>query len=175
MALIELVADLLDKHSIAFAVIGASAMATRGVSRSTFDIDLLTVDARVLSEPFWESIHSEATVDVRRGDFDDPLRGVVRILPRSGRSIDVVVGKWKWERAVVERAELVAVGERPLPVVTAADLVLLKLAAGGSKDAWDIGRLLGVISPQEVGEVDQRLGDLRQDARDLWQRIRRER
>jgi len=59
-----------------------------------------------------------------------------------------------------------------LPVVTAADLVLLKLAAGGSKDAWDIGRLLGVISPQEVAEIEQRLGDLRRDARDLWQRIR---
>jgi hypothetical protein len=150
-------------------------MATRGVSRATFDIDLLTVEARVLSEPFWETIHSAATVDVRRGDFEDPLRGVVRIVPGMGRSIDVVVGKWKWERAVVERAEPVAVGERSLPVVTAADLVLLKLAAGGSKDAWDLERLLDVISPQQVTEVEERLGALRQDARDLWQRLRRSR
>jgi hypothetical protein len=172
VALIDLVAELLEKHSIAFAVIGASALATHGVSRSTFDIDLLTVDTQVLSEPFWEPIRSQATVDVRRGDFDDPLRGVVRILPSSGRSIDIVVGKWKWERAAIDRAQLVSAGERSLPVVTAADLVLLKLAAGGSTDAWDIGRLLSVVGAEAVAEVEQRLPDLRPDARALWERIR---
>jgi hypothetical protein len=86
VALVDRVADLLDEHSIAFAVIGASALATRGVSHSTFDIDLLTVDARVLQESLWEPMQSEATIDIRRGDFDDPLRGVVRILPPAGRS-----------------------------------------------------------------------------------------
>ena len=163
--------DFLDENSIAFAIIGASALATRGVARSTFDIDLLTVDARVLNEPIWAPIQSEVTVDIRRGDFDDPLRGVVRILPLQGRSIDVVLGKWKWERAVIERAELVTAGPRPLPVVTASDLVLLKLAAGGPKDAWDIGRLLGVIKPESLAEVEQRLPDLQPDARALWDRI----
>jgi len=70
VVLIERVADLLDEHSIAFALIGAAALATRGVARSTFDIDLLTVDTRVLKKLIWVPIQAEATVDVRRGDFD---------------------------------------------------------------------------------------------------------
>ena len=52
--------------------------------------------------------------------------------------IDVVVGKFGWQRRVLERAE--PMGE--LPVVRAADLILLKLYAGGPQDAWDIQQLL---------------------------------
>jgi len=82
-----------------------------------------------------------------------------------------VVGRWKWERAVIERAEFVTSGPRPFPVVRAADLILLKLSAGGPQDAWDISRLLAV-NETVVAEVEQRLPDLQQDARDLWKRIR---
>src|SRR5947208_3456774 len=104
MAFLDRVADLLKENDVAFALIGAEAVAARGVPRATFDIDLFTVDVRVLREEFWSSLQPAAAVDVRRGDFDDPLRGVVRIRAAGELSIDVVVGRWKWEQKVVERA-----------------------------------------------------------------------
>jgi hypothetical protein len=53
-------------------------------------------------------------------------------------------------------------------------LILLKLYAGGSKDAWDITQLLAVLDNSVVAEVEERLPDLQKDARDLWQRIRQQ-
>jgi hypothetical protein len=47
------VADLLASERIPFALIGASALAARGVSRSTHDLDLLTTDSRVLDPTLW--------------------------------------------------------------------------------------------------------------------------
>ncbi len=172
MAFVNRVADLLDERHIAFALIGAGAMAALGVPRSTYDVDLLTVDTQVLQEPFWEPIRALAEVKIRPGDFDDPLRGVVRIRPAKERSIDVVVGRWKWQLQVIERAEPTPSGERLLPTVTAADLILLKLAAGGLQDAWDIDRVLAVIGDSIVSEVEERLPDLQPDALALWERIR---
>jgi hypothetical protein len=89
-------------------------------------------------------------------------------------TFDVVVGRWKWQQRVIERAGPTPWGERSLPTVTTADLILLKLAAGGPQDAWDVGRLLAVAPESVIPEVEERLPDLQDDARDLWQRIRRE-
>jgi len=173
MTLVERVAWLFKEQQIAFALIGASAVAARGLPRSTYDVDLLTVDKRVLDDQIWEPIRAFANIEVRRGDHFDPLKGVVWIRPEKARPIDVVVGRWKWEQRVIERAELVYSAAGHLPTVTTSDLILLKLAAGGAQDAWDIGRLLDVASERVIDEVEERLFDLQQDARDFWQRIRR--
>lgn len=172
MTLVEHVARLFEERQIPFALIGASAVAARGLPRSTYDVDLLTVDKRVLDNQFWEPIRALAYVEVRRGDLFDPLKGVVWIRPEKERPIDVVVGRWKWEQRVIERAELVHSAAGNLPTVTTSDLILLKLAASGAQDAWDVRRLLIVVSDDVIAEVEERLPDLQQDARDLWQRIR---
>lgn len=174
MAFVDRVADLFDERHIAFALIGAVAVAARGVPRSTYDVDLLTVDTDVLHDEFWKPIRGLAEVKIRRGDSLDPLRGVVRIRPPMERSIDVVVGRWKWQLRVIERAEPTPSDGRSLPTVTTADLILLKLAAGGPQDAWDIGRLLAVNGENVVDDVEQRLVDLPPDARLIWQQIRQE-
>jgi predicted nucleotidyltransferase len=172
VAFVDRIADFLDEHVIAFALIGGEALAVRGVPRSTYDVDLLTVDSRVLRDDFWVPIRAIAEVEVRRGDFDDPLRGVVKIHPASERPVDIVVGRWKWERAVIERAESIPSDVRSIPVVRTADLILLKLSAGGTQDAWDIGLLLEANGERVIHDVEEHLADLRPDAHALWQRIR---
>ena len=71
------------------------ALADNGVARSTYDIDLLTTDARVLGRGLWTALdHEGATVDIRRGGAasgstrgDDPRlhavsrRGIASRLP----------------------------------------------------------------------------------------------
>jgi hypothetical protein len=62
------------------ALIGGVALAVHGITCHTEDADLLSTDGRVLSDAFWEILRKEGTkIEVRHGDFDDPLRGVVRL------------------------------------------------------------------------------------------------
>jgi hypothetical protein len=66
-------------QGVAHALIGAGALAVHGVSRSTFDHDLLVVDRRVLDAHIWHALRAGANIDVPLGDGQDPLAGVVRI------------------------------------------------------------------------------------------------
>jgi len=56
MTLLGRVVDLLVRRDIPHALIGAAALAARGIARSTFDIDLLTTDAGVLQTEWWSPL-----------------------------------------------------------------------------------------------------------------------
>lgn len=58
--------------------------------------------------------------------------------------------------------------------MVAADLVLLKLYAGGPQDAWDVHQLLDA-NPSLRGEVAGLSNALPDDCRALWRRILGER
>lgn len=158
----------LTSRGVAFAVIGARAMGLRGVLRFSDDTDLLTTNRAVLTEGFWSDL-GDASKDIRRGDFDDPLAGVVTVT-MGDDIVDVVVGKYKWQEAVVQRAEMLALSEDRWPVVRSADLILLKLFAGGPQDAWDIEQLLRTDASLRP-EVERHLDELPDHARQLWQRF----
>ena len=81
-----------------------------------------------------------------------------------------MVGKFAWQRKIVERAA--SIGETEIPIVRAADLILLKLYAGGPQDAWDVEQLLTGPSREElIREVESRLVDLPRESSELWSRI----
>lgn len=166
------VAGFLEMNAIDYALIGATAVGRYGVTRATMDIDFFVVDAVVLKRDLWTPLGGSVQVDCRPGDFEDSLRGLVRLLDDQGQIVDVVVGKWKWQAGVVKRSEPSTIWGRSVPIVRAADLILLKLYAGGGKDAWDITQLLAVLDSSVIAEVEEHLSDLQPDARSLWQRIR---
>lgn len=167
MTLLDHASQFLTRHGIAHALIGAAALAARGIARSTYDIDLLTTDTRVLDSALWAgSSRDDVVVDVRRGDFDDPLGGVVRLVAPGERPVDIILGRHAWQTTAIARAE--AVPEGP-PVILAHDLVLLKLYAGGSQDLWDIRELLRLPDADDlVTRVSQALADQSQAMRDSW-------
>ena len=166
----EVVAHLVGRQ-MAHALIGAVALAVHGVSRSTLDQDLLVIDRRVLNQSFWLPLGSGVTIDVRTGDASDPLAGVVRLRRAEERDVDVVVGRHEWQRTLLDRA--IPVGDGHLRVVRAADLILLKLYAGGAQDKWDIEQLLGLDSAGAlVDDVDSHASVLPGDSRELWARLR---
>lgn len=173
MPLLTCVVSQLDRHGIRCALIGAAALAVRGVARSTFDLDLLAADSRALDAGTWRELgDSRARVTVRRGDADDPLAGVVRIESPDQRTVDVIVGRWEWQDAIVRRAEPIEIEGAVVPVVRASDLILLKLYAGGSQDAWDIEQLLAAGDRETlVVAVNAELDSLPGDARARWRRI----
>lgn len=171
MSLVAQVAGVLDGRSIPWAVIGAAALAVHGVPRATADVDILTTDPRCLDAGSWATLDARGIrVDIRRGDPGDPLAGVVRLAMDDEAPVDVVVGRHGWQQDALARAVRTPVGDATVPVVLAADLVLLKLYAGGPQDAWDVDQLLDA-SPGIETEVEAGLTALPADGATLWQRI----
>lgn len=166
MTLLERVSGDLAARQVPHALIGAAAMAVHGVSRSTVDEDLLVTDRRVLEPAFWSFLLEGTSADVRPGSADDPLAGVVRVTAGTERHVDLVVGRAAWQTAIIERAAARTRGGQ-LPVAEAADLVLLKLYAGGSQDRWDIEQLIGV-NAAAARVVDARATELPRECQRLW-------
>jgi hypothetical protein len=166
---------VLDARGIPHALIGAAALAVHGVSRSTLDVDLLATAPGCLEPATWDEL-SAAGVDlgIRRGDADDPLAGVVRIQLGDEAPVDIVVGRSRWQDDVLRRAVPRWVGDVELPVATPADVVLLKLFAGGAQDRWDVVQLLaGPERERLVQQVDAEIGKLPPRCRRTWRRLLR--
>ena len=172
MTLLDRVIERLDARGIPAALIGAPALAVHGISRSTFDRDLLTSRATVLDPSFWEDFPSDAGVDVRRGETSDPLAGVVRFAYPDDRDVDLVVIAGAWIDAILARAPETPMPARSIRVVQPADLILLKLYAGGAQDRWDIEQLLALDRDGGFRRlVDARVGDVPSRCADLWRQM----
>ncbi len=192
VSLIERVTEVLDRAKASYAVIGAAAMAARGVGRSTRDVDLLTLSVAGLDKAWWTSLsRAGVSVSVSHGDADDPLAGVVRFernstntlaqMPgcrdlmngeKGERPVDLVFGRYRWQQRVLARAQPAAIGGLNLPTVQTSDLILLKLYAGGAQDAWDIEQLLagpdrGVL----IADVEAVVAELPARCRRLWKAV----
>lgn len=124
----------LRAHRVEYCVIGAHALALHGVARFTADVDLLTLDARVLDADFWpEGVRPV----LRPGDDEDPLAGLVRF---EEPAVDVVVGRGVvMKRALASASESSHFGEL---VVSPLWLAMLKLEAGGVQDLADVQLLV---------------------------------
>ena len=164
------VMQVLDTLGVRSALVGAHAMAARGYARFTADIDLLTTDRRVLDAAHWAAlVSSGATVDPRRGDPDDPLAGVVHIQLADGTDIDLVVGRWAWQAALVARAEPMTLMGVVVAVPGTADLILLKLAAGGYIDRQDAASLLALGDRATLtADVQHYLATVYPDVQAAW-------
>ncbi len=170
LSLLDQILDHLGEKGIASALIGGFALAAHGVARATEDIDLLVLDRSVLDPRFWEGWENNTEIEIRRGDFEDPLAGVVR-LRGAGEVVDLVVGREPWMRGVLDRRSEVNLRSRQLPAVTRADLVLLKLFAGGPQDLLDVEVLLAADAEELKAEVEQRLEGRRGVLVENWKRV----
>jgi predicted nucleotidyltransferase len=175
---VKLLSDVcatLTRSGVRHALVGATALAAHGVARATMDVDLLTVEDRVLNPEMWDPLRQGTTrVDIRHGDTDDPFRAVVRIERPEELPVDVLVGRFSWQRDMIDGAKPIEIGGANVPVVAAPDLILLKLFAGGSQDLSDVRRLLEVVSRDPiVREVDARVAVLPPDCQEHWERLRR--
>jgi hypothetical protein len=159
-------------------LIGAVALAARGISRASADVDVFTLASICLDPNFWAPLRDAGlTVDVRVGDDGDPLAGVVRVDAGSDEPVDIVVGRSpRWQAGILERSRGAAVVDGvTIPVPEAAYLVLLKLYAGGPRDRDDIRSLLFLPrSADWIPNVEARLPTLPKRCHELWSRIRTE-
>jgi hypothetical protein len=164
----EIIARL-EARGIPFCLMGAGALAVRGFSRLSDDLDLLTLRDEVLDPAFWSGVGSP---EIRRGAFDDPLRGLERWSTYEP-PLDLAVGRGHAARFAVETAETMP--GLPCRVATPLALVLLKLEAGGAQDRYDI---IGLVERRRafdgapwLSEVDAHLDRLSSDARACWREL----
>lgn len=171
--ILRTISGVLESIAAPYALIGGRAVAFRGHPRLTIDYDFLTIDKRVFQRDTWKSVEeSGARVDIRKGDFDDPLAGVVHITFDDQSDADVVVAKWNWEKGVIDRAERVTLEGVLVPIPRASDLILLKLAAGGYLDLQDAHSLLHLSDREQViREVEEHLSDVRPDVTAAWKQL----
>ena len=136
------VAELLESHNLAFALIGGLASSIRGRLRVTADINLV-VDCEV---PAAISLLEELDKESFRPFVEDAETSIRQfyILPlvdvASGTPIDLAIGASGFEKLIVQRASKPQ--GYPIPVATAEDLLLMKLMAGRPQDQSDIQGVL---------------------------------
>ncbi len=165
--------DALDRRGIAHVLIGGAALAAYGLHRSTLDLDFLALDPAILEIAAWRQLGEATRIEIHRGDLSEPLAGTVRLRRPGERPVDVVVGRFRWQREIVERAVEYRLADRVVRVPTAADYLLLKLSAGGARDAWDVAELLASdLGAEAAAQVDRRIADLPESARAMWRELR---
>ena len=170
---VEPILRVLQSIGARYALIGGHAVALRGFPRATIDIDFLTTEPKVLDAATWQDLVANgALVECRRGDAEDPLAGVTTIEFLDATIVDVILARWKWEAEVIARAEPMRIGSVTLPVPRTSDLILLKLAAGGSLDLRDAAALLALGDRDAlIGEVETRLPEVRPDVSAAWHEV----
>lgn len=164
---------MLNEAGVPCCVIGATAMSVWGYARFTADIDILTMDERVLVRSFWEPTGLASSIAaIRVGDISDPLGGLVRFKPAP--AVDVIVGRGAVMREAVETA---VIHSEFGPIATAPMVALMKIEAGGIKDRWDVAQLLRARSMIEpgvdlAGLIELRVMTMSDWARKAWARVK---
>lgn len=137
-------AELLEAKCAPYAIIGGIAVSIRGEPRFTADVDIVVAadldESSAILQVFEDSQFAplfDDAADLIRTAFLLPLRH-----RQTGISVDVAVGVTGFERQMIERAPIEELAGCNIPVVTAEDLILMKLLAARPRDLEDASRIV---------------------------------
>lgn len=159
--LVLALADLLDRLKLPHAFGGALANNYWGVVRATQDIDLLALlpalryqEAATAFADAGFSMRSPdgqpAPAEVPRMREEVQDRRMFALYDRDGIKVEVFVPFLPLQDEILRRAVRLPFEGRPIPVTTAEDLVLLKMAFHRDKDLRDVR---GILATQK-GRLD---------------------
>ena len=132
------VVDVLAARSIDYAVIGALAASLHGAGRASLDAGLV-VSASVMEGSQIDEALKRAglATELRRGDLEDAIPGLVRVSDSFGNQVDVLLGiRGLGPKAFSRTVEVPLEGTR-LRFVGREDFIAMKVAAGGPIDLVD--------------------------------------
>lgn len=162
------VVNALDRLGIPFMLVGAAALAVRGVTRGSHDVDFMTTESAALAQEWGNEIPEPFSFELFRGDYDDPLQGTIRFSREGASPVDLVVAKWKWQRDVIDRSETFDLGSFRTKVPRTEDLVLLKIEAGSPLDHRDAEQLIAIHGQDLVKAVETRVAELPAGLQRSW-------
>ncbi|MBT3381405.1 MAG: nucleotidyl transferase AbiEii/AbiGii toxin family protein [Lentisphaerae bacterium] len=152
----ESVVGVLKRHRVDAVVIGATALAAYRYVRQTEDIDLgVNADLATL-RAITESLRGGGfSAELREPDGDDPLGGVIDVTGGGGL-LQIISYANRFPAVIddaVRGANLTVRAGSPLRLVPIAQLIALKLYAGGYKSKADIVELLTRNPELDLNEV----------------------
>lgn len=169
-ALKELIKDLESvrkKLDFKYALIGGLAVGLWGHIRATKDVDFILDINREQVKNFISDMEGRGyKCELRQGGLTDavPLLVKMFIPEKKGGEIsaDILIATKEWENDMIRSSQKISFENKLLPVVTAEDLIILKLRAGGPVDMWDAKELLKILKPDiDIDALKSRAKQLR--------------
>lgn len=132
------VIQVLNREGIEYAVVGALAAAVHGSIRGSADADaLVPIAVGRLSRLSRLLAKSGFSVDLRRGDVDDPIPAMLLVSDENHNRVDLLGGLRGLDPEVLARAVDVPFGGEVIRVVSREDFIAMKCFAGGPQDLED--------------------------------------
>jgi hypothetical protein len=152
------VVEVLVSQKVDYAVVGALAASIHGAVRASMDADAVVSlglrEAERLQQIFGEmTLHTELT----RGDFDDPIPGLLRLSDRFGNRVDLLIGLRGMETQAFSRTVEVPFQGSTLKFVGKEDFIAMKVFAGGPVDIADATRAITAAGKSLDTELLRRL------------------
>ena len=141
------VVDFLLREKIEYAVIGALAASIHGAVRASMDADVL------LSVETQRARNLEAGLraggfqtELTRGDFEDPISGLLEVSDSFGNRVDLLLGLKGTEPQAFSRVVEVPFQGSSLKFIGREDFIAMKVFAGGPVDLIDAKRAICAAS-----------------------------
>lgn len=132
------IAELLARHGVRYAVIGAMAAAVHGVVRASLDADaIVALQVREAQALRRSLVDGGYDVALRTGDVDDPIPGLLEIKDRHANRVDLLLGLRGMDPDLMSRTRQVVLAGAILEIVGREDFIAMKAFAGGPVDLAD--------------------------------------
>ncbi|MGE5344234.1 MAG: nucleotidyltransferase [Candidatus Omnitrophota bacterium] len=148
--ILEKLFTVLNNLNIPYVLIGGYAAAAWGYIRATKDTDFLAAISPDKIDRVIADLKAQGfTVEYRRGDIEDPVRGLIKLGFQLQESeidfTELVLGIKKMPSDVYLRAKKLHFAEIEIPVISPEDLIILKLIAGGPSDINDARNIYEIL------------------------------
>ena len=129
---------VLAARKIPYAVIGAMAASVHGIVRASMDADAM-LSLTIQETPTLERQFRAAgfQTELRTGDPDDPIAGVLSLTDAYSNRVDLLVGLRGLDPDAFSRTVELIFHDVELRVVGIEDFVAMKVFAGGPQDLVD--------------------------------------
>jgi len=103
------VVDLLSDQNIEYAVVGALAASIHGAVRASMDADVVLSVGMPQAEGIGQRLKSAGfQTEFIRGDFDDPIPALLKVVDQHDNRVDLLVGLKGLEALAFSRAVSIA-------------------------------------------------------------------
>jgi predicted nucleotidyltransferase len=137
------VVDLLTAQKTDYAVIGALAASIHGAVRASMDADVvLSVGLREADALEHLFKASGFRAEMTRGDFEDPIPGLLKVSDSHGNRVDLLIGLRGLESEAFSRLIEVPFQGKTLKFIGREDFIAMKVFAGGPVDLVDAERAI---------------------------------
>ena len=158
----------MQASGVPFCVIGATALAVRGLPRMTRDLDLVVMiddAARAIEALRSWGLRSQTPVGIP----EDPESMIVFVDPATGVEVDLMIAAGDPEATVCDEARPASVFGTRAPVATLEHLLLMYLYSNQPKHLGDFAAIV-TSGRADLGAAERKLAEMHPEMLDEWRR-----